>query len=164
MPVYGSTWLYVRDDFKLDEALERKKIGSLSVECIWKRCLKQLFPPPSTKHQIIKFFKTPLGFGKCITCNELHWTFGTSALWRASLKQVLVFHCVRNSSQWSAPLLCQVRPLMLGHRSPTGMLHTVLSVHDQKQSGERKPYYDWNHALFWVLVEWSSQGSSAYMW
>lgn len=108
---------------------KEKKEGSLSVECIWKRCLKQLFPPPSTKHQVIKFFKTPLGFGKCITCNKLHWTFGTCALWRSSLEQVLVFYCVRNSSHWSAPLLCQVRPLMLGHRSKTGMLHTVLSVH-----------------------------------
>lgn len=74
-------------------------------------------------------FKTPLGFGKYITRNELHWTFGTCALLSSSLKQVLVFHCVRNLSQWSGPPLCQVRPLMLEHRSPTGTCHTVSSVH-----------------------------------
>lgn len=108
--------------------LWKEKKGSLSVECIWKRCLKQLFPPPLTKHQVIKFFKAPLGFGKYITCNRLHWTFGTFTLLSSSLKQVLFF-IVWGTSHNGAPLLCQARPLMLGRRSQTGTRHAVCSVH-----------------------------------
>lgn len=159
---------------------KEKKKGSLSVECIWKRCLKQLFPPPSTKHRVIKFFKTPLGFGKYITCNRLHWTFGTFTLLSSSLKQVLFF-IVWGTSHNGTPLLCQARSLTLGRRTQTGTHHAVCSVcvsrsrvgkenrttsatihHAEKVSRNIPKMSVTIHILVFVELNSQTQGNSAY--